>query len=45
MRVDIFKLATFYKRENECKVSCSNLAAYVRTVLEKQFYKFHSLFT
>lgn len=45
LRVYIIKLAAFYQREDECRVSCCILTAYIHTVLEQKLYWFHSLLT
>ncbi len=45
LRGYIIKLAAFYQRKDECRVSCCILTAYVHTVLEQQLYRFHPLLT
>ena len=41
----IVQLTAFYQGEDECRVSCCILTAYVHTVLEQQLYRFHPLLT
>lgn len=45
LRIYVIKLAAFYQRKDECRVSCCILTAYVHTVLEQQLYRFHPLLT
>lgn len=45
LRIYAIKLAAFYQREDECRVFCRTLTAYVHAVLEQQLYRFHPLFT
>ena len=45
LRIYIIKLAAFYQRKDECRVSCCILTAYVHTVLGQHVYSFHHLIT
>lgn len=45
LRVYAVQLIAFYQREDECRVSCGCLTAYVHTVLEQQLYRFYPLLT